>query len=49
MLTVTIERQAIGRMIEDDIHVHAGGQGFWVARMLAELDIDACLCGPVGG
>jgi 1-phosphofructokinase len=44
LLTVTIEGA-----VHDDIHVHAGGQGVWVARMLANLDIEACLCGPAGG
>ncbi len=46
-LTVTIER---GR--EDgppDVHIHPGGQGFWVARMLRHLKENPLLCGPVGG
>ena len=32
-----------------DVHVHAGGQGVWVARMLVELGIEAVLCAPIGG
>lgn len=32
-----------------DVHLHAGGQGVWVARMLVELDMDAILCAPIGG
>ena len=44
-LTVTIERRGDG----DDIHVHAGGQGFWVARMLATLEIPVTICGAFGG
>jgi 1-phosphofructokinase len=44
-LTVTIEQRGSG----DDIHVHAGGQGFWVARMLATLDVPVTLCGAFGG
>lgn len=32
-----------------DIHLHAGGQGFWVARMLAEFDLDVVLCVSLGG
>ena len=48
MLTVTIEppnrEPATG-----EIHLHAGGQGFWVARLLAELDTDVTVCGCFGG
>lgn len=33
----------------DDIHVHAAGQGVWVARMAAELGADPVLCGFIGG
>jgi 1-phosphofructokinase len=32
-----------------DVHLHAGGQGVWVARMLVELDVRAHLCAPIGG
>lgn len=45
LLTVTIETRGSG----DDIHVHAGGQGFWIARMLAALDVSVTLCGSFGG
>ncbi len=31
------------------VHFHAGGQGFWVARMAARLGADVTLCAPVGG
>jgi 1-phosphofructokinase len=34
---------------EPEIHVHAGGQGVWIARMLATLGLHVCLCGPFGG
>jgi 1-phosphofructokinase len=44
-LTVTIEQRGDG----DDIHVHAGGQGFWIARMLATLDVGVTVCGAFGG
>lgn len=44
-LTVTVE----GRSGHDDIHLHAGGQAVWVARMLVELGVRSQLCGPVGG
>jgi 1-phosphofructokinase len=32
-----------------EIHFHAGGQGFWVARMAAELGGNPRLCAPLGG
>jgi len=45
LLTVTVEAGADG----DEIHLHAGGQGFWIARMVASLGIAATLVGPFGG
>ncbi len=46
-LTVTIES---GREdVPDEIHIHPGGQGFWVARMLRHLGERPLLCGPIGG
>jgi 1-phosphofructokinase len=45
LLTVTIEAGGEG----DEIHLHAGGQGFWVAHMIANLGIEVSLCGPFGG
>jgi 1-phosphofructokinase len=46
ILAVTIERR--GRD-EDDIHIHAGGQGVWVARMAGEVGAWPILCGFCGG
>ena len=46
-LTVTIEKGREGG--SDDIHIHPGGQGFWVARMLRHLGERPLLCGPIGG
>jgi 1-phosphofructokinase len=46
ILTVTIEAGPAG---EDEIYVHAGGQGFWVARMIRNLGGRPLLCGPFGG
>lgn len=46
IFTVTIEGGATG---EDEIYLHAGGQGFWVARMIANLGGTPILCGPFGG
>lgn len=47
MLSVTIE--ALTPAGGDDIHVHAAGQGVWVARMAAEVGADVVLCGFIGG
>lgn len=46
LLTVTVE-DAAGDGSE--VHLHAGGQGFWIARMLVALDLDTELCAPLGG
>lgn len=46
VLTVTVESLPDGG---DDIHVHAGGQGFWISRMSSELGARTCLCAPFGG
>jgi 1-phosphofructokinase len=32
-----------------EVHLHAGGQGYWVARMVQALGAEALLCGPAGG
>lgn len=45
-LTVTVEN---GSENGAEVHLHPGGQGFWVARMLRHLGQDPLLCGPVGG
>lgn len=45
ILTVTVEAGPEG----DDIHLHAGGQGVWIARMVVRLGGQAVLCGPFGG
>lgn len=45
-LTVTIEASPSGN---DEVHIHPGGQGFWIARMLKNLDERPLLCGPLGG
>jgi 1-phosphofructokinase len=47
MLSVTIEPMTADG--GDDIHVHAAGQGVWVARMAAELGAEPALCGFIGG
>src|SRR4051794_10408815 len=45
LLTVALE----DRGGADDIHLHAAGQGVWVARMAGQLGADPILCGFVGG
>jgi len=45
LLSITIEARGAG----DDIHLHPGGQGVWVGRMIAELGAEPVLCGFIGG
>jgi 1-phosphofructokinase len=45
LLSVAIE----ARGPADELHVHAAGQGVWVARMLAELGASPVLCSFLGG
>jgi 1-phosphofructokinase len=45
LVNITIE----GRGATDDIHVHAGGQGVWVARTAGELGAEPILCSFIGG
>jgi 1-phosphofructokinase len=51
ILTVTIERGAHDDETHHagELHVHPGGQGFWVARMIEALGASAALCTPLGG
>jgi 1-phosphofructokinase len=44
-LTVTVE-EVDGR---PDVHLHAGGQGFWQARMITALGSPVTLCCALGG
>jgi 1-phosphofructokinase len=46
LLTVTIEGTADGG---EELHLHPGGQGFWVARMASVLGGDVVVCAPFGG
>jgi 1-phosphofructokinase len=45
LLTVTIE----GRAEHHELHVHVGGQGYWIARLASELGADVSVCVTVGG
>ncbi len=44
-LTVTVEQEGDS----PDVHLHPGGQGFWIARMIEVLGADARLIAPIGG
>src|SRR3954447_13116889 len=46
LLTVSIERDTTGA---EEVHLHAGGQGVWVARMARSLGCDVVVCAPFGG
>ena len=48
LLTVTVESKPDGSH-DDEVHLHAGGQGFWISRLIAELGVDVVLCGSFGG
>ena len=41
--------QLEGRAGRPEVQLHAGGQGFWVARMAAEMGGAPVLCAPLGG
>lgn len=32
-----------------EVHLHPGGQGFWIARLIGELGLDVVLCATFGG
>ena len=46
LLTITLESTADGA---DELHLHPGGQGFWIARMANVLGADVVVCAPFGG
>ena len=45
VLEITVEEHADG----GDVHVHAGGQGVWQARMLESLGCEVQLCSALSG
>lgn len=45
LLTVTLEPGPH----HSEVHLHAGGQGFWIARMLVVLGLKAHMCAPLSG
>ncbi len=46
LLTITVEAADTPAQ---EIHLHAGGQGFWVARMASLLGAEVSLCCALGG
>lgn len=52
LLTVTVERPGDAddtHPVAEELHLHAGGQGIWVARMAATLGVPVTLCAALGG
>jgi len=49
LLSITIERGDSDGGSSDDVHLHAAGQGVWVARMAAEMGAWPILCCSLGG
>jgi 1-phosphofructokinase len=45
LLSIAVEPSPAG----DEVHIHAAGQGVWVARMAAEMGAWPILCGLLGG
>lgn len=45
IVTVTVEEGTEG----DEVHFHAGGQGFWIARLLSRLGVPVTLVTVFGG
>lgn len=45
IVTVTLE----GSHDRPEIHFHAGGQGFWIARLLGRLGVPTTMCTAFGG
>src|SRR5438067_5046445 len=45
LLTITIE----DKQGDAEVHLHAGGQGFWLARMIRGLGTPLSMCASFGG
>ena len=48
IVTVTVENSADEER-DAEVHFHAGGQGFWIARLLGRLDVPTTICTVFGG
>jgi 1-phosphofructokinase len=46
LLTITLERSTRGA---DQLHIHLGGQGVWIARLVARFEVPVSLCTVFGG
>jgi 1-phosphofructokinase len=46
LLSIELHRTADDR---DEVHLHAGGQGYWIARMIQALGVRPIPCAAVGG
>lgn len=46
LLLVELHRSSDGT---DDVHLHAGGQGYWIWRMIQALGAHPVRCAAVGG
>src|SRR4051794_36463610 len=46
---VTLMVPVEDRSPEPEVHLHAGGQGFWVAQLMAELGVAVTMASPFGG
>lgn len=49
LLTVTVEATASDEEGPGEVHVHAGGQGYWLTRLLCGLGHRPILCTSLGG
>ena len=47
LLTVTLESTEPPG--DAEVHLHPGGQGFWIGRLMAELGVEVVLCATFGG
>lgn len=46
---LTVSAEAANGDGDAEIHLHAGGQGFWVSRLLEKFDVDVVMCASFGG
>jgi 1-phosphofructokinase len=49
LLMIAVDTGAADDERAAEVHLHAGGQGYWVARMAAEMGGRPRLCAPLGG
>jgi len=47
LLTVALE--ASDGPGDAELHLHPGGQGFWIAQLVGEVGADVVLCATFGG